>query len=76
MKIFPAIDIKDKKCVRLIKGDFKNKIDDELKAIYHSKDTVCFYIFKSRDLRNNFIERTKRMKKIERENYYKKIYGS
>ena len=25
MKIFPAIDIKDKKCVRLIKGDFENK---------------------------------------------------
>ena len=23
MKIFPAIDIKDKKCVRLVKGDFK-----------------------------------------------------
>ena len=27
MKIFPAIDIKDKKCVRLVKGDFKNKIE-------------------------------------------------
>jgi len=25
MKIFPAIDIKDKKCVRLIKGNFDNK---------------------------------------------------
>jgi len=25
MKIFPAIDIKDKKCVRLIKGDFDNQ---------------------------------------------------
>ena len=25
MKIFPAIDIKDKKCVRLVKGDFNNK---------------------------------------------------
>ena len=23
-----------------------NDIDDELKAIYHSKDTVCFHIFK------------------------------
>mgnify|MGYP006151209497 CR=1 FL=1 len=30
MKIFPAIDIKDKKCVRLIKGDFKNKIEYEI----------------------------------------------
>ena len=25
MKIFPAIDIKDKKCVRLLKGNFKNQ---------------------------------------------------
>jgi phosphoribosylformimino-5-aminoimidazole carboxamide ribotide isomerase len=27
MKIFPAIDIKDEKCVRLIKGDFDNKTE-------------------------------------------------
>ena len=27
MKIFPAIDIKDKKCVRLIRGDFDNKTE-------------------------------------------------
>ena len=27
MKIFPAIDIKDKKCVRLVKGDFENKTE-------------------------------------------------
>jgi len=27
VKIFPAIDIKDKKCVRLIKGDFDNKTE-------------------------------------------------
>ena len=27
MKIFPAIDIKDKKCVRLIKGDFEPKTE-------------------------------------------------
>ena len=29
MKIFRAIDIKDKKCVRLIKGDFDNKTEYE-----------------------------------------------
>ena len=42
MKIFPAIDIKDKKCVRLIKGDFENKwnlpitneVKSEAKKIY------------------------------------------
>ena len=33
MKIFPAIDIKDKKCVRLIKGDFDNKIEYEISPI-------------------------------------------
>ena len=27
MKIFPAIDIKDQKCVRLVKGDFNNKTE-------------------------------------------------
>ena len=48
-----------------------NDIDDELKAIYHSKYTVCFYIFKSRDLRNEFVEKTKGMNKSEREEIYK-----
>ena len=48
-----------------------NDIDDELKAIYHSKDTVCFYIFKTRELRNEFIEKTKGMNKDSREQIYK-----
>ena len=33
MKIFPAIDIKDKKCVRLIKGDFEKKTEYEISPI-------------------------------------------
>ena len=33
MKIFPAIDIKDKKCVRLVKGDFDNKTEYETSPI-------------------------------------------
>jgi len=33
MKIFPAIDIKDKKCVRLVKGDFDNKTVYEMSPI-------------------------------------------
>ena len=33
MKIFPAIDIKDKKCVRLIKGDFENKTEYEISPV-------------------------------------------
>ena len=31
--IFPAIDIKDKKCVRLVKGDFDNKTEYEMSPI-------------------------------------------
>jgi len=41
MKIFPAIDIKDKKCVRLVKGDFDNKTEYETSPInqaYKYKD--------------------------------------
>tara|TARA_B100001093_G_C26632984_1_gene929719 strand:+ start:274 stop:999 length:726 start_codon:yes stop_codon:yes gene_type:complete len=33
MKIFPAIDIKNKKCVRLIKGNFDNKTEYETSPI-------------------------------------------
>ena len=47
-----------------------NDIDDELKAIYHSKDTVCFFVFKNKEQRDEFVERTKGMQKIERETIY------
>ncbi len=33
MKIFPAIDIKDQKCVRLIKGDFNNKTEYDMSPV-------------------------------------------
>ena len=33
MKILPAIDIKDKKCVRLIKGDFDNKTEYHMSPV-------------------------------------------
>ena len=47
-----------------------NDIDDELKAIYHSRDTVCFFIFKTRNERNEFVERTNGMNKTDREKIY------
>ena len=37
MKIFPAIDIKDKKCVRLIKGDFDNKTEYEISPVEQAR---------------------------------------
>ena len=33
MKIFPAIDIKNKKCVRLVKGDFNNKTEYKISPV-------------------------------------------
>jgi hypothetical protein len=56
-----------------IKADIPKKlgdIDDESKAIYHSENSVCFFTFKNRKQRNNFVERTKRMAKIELETIY------
>ena len=50
------------------------EIDDELKAIYHSKDSVCIWVFGSREDRNNFVDETAGMLKAERENYYEKHY--
>ena len=38
MKIFPAIDIKDKKCVRLVKGDFDNKTEYEMSPIEQARN--------------------------------------
>tara|TARA_B110000014_G_C19621770_1_gene328657 strand:+ start:289 stop:483 length:195 start_codon:yes stop_codon:yes gene_type:complete len=50
-------------------------IDDELKAIYHSRDTVCIWVFKTRDERNKFMDETVGMKKDERDTYFAKNYG-
>jgi phosphoribosylformimino-5-aminoimidazole carboxamide ribotide isomerase len=37
VKIFPAIDIKDKKCVRLVKGEFDNKTEYDLSPVEQAK---------------------------------------
>ena len=62
-------------CIKAEIPEELNKIDDELKAIYHSRETVCFYLFKTRELRNEFDERTKGMNKEDREKVYE-LYKS
>ena len=37
MKILPAIDIKDKKCVRLIRGDFENKTEYKMSPVQQAE---------------------------------------
>ena len=60
-----------------IKADIPQEIcdiDDELKAIYHSKDTVCIWVFNSREERNEFMDDTAGMKRDEREQYFENNY--
>ena len=58
-------------CIKVEIPEELSLIDDELKAIYYSTDTVCFFIFKTREKRNEFMEKTKGMQKAEREEMYK-----
>ena len=46
------------------------QINDELKAIYHSHDSICIWVFKTRDDRNKFMDETIGMLKKDREEYY------
>ncbi|WP_069674075.1 hypothetical protein [Formosa sp. Hel3_A1_48] len=50
------------------------QIDDELKAIYHNKDSVCIWVFKTRKDRNAFVEETVGMNKNQRTNHYNANY--
>ena len=52
------------------------EIDDELKAIYHSKNSVCIWVFKKREDRNRFLDETAGMLKDDRESHYETFYNS
>ena len=49
-------------------------IDDELKAIYHSKDTICIWVFNNRVDRNRFMYETIGMMKDQREKHFESFY--
>tara|TARA_B100001175_G_scaffold281907_1_gene260607 strand:+ start:4958 stop:5152 length:195 start_codon:yes stop_codon:yes gene_type:complete len=46
------------------------EINDELKSIYHSNDSICIWVFKTRDDRNKFMDETIGMMKKDREDHY------
>ena len=50
-------------------------IDDELKAIYHSKDSICIWVFQNREDRNRFMNETAGMLKDEREKHFETFYS-
>ena len=49
-------------------------VDDELKAIYHSHDSVCIWVLRTREDRNRFMEETVGMSKNERTNHFERFY--
>jgi len=49
-------------------------IDDELKAIYHSKDSICIWVFQKREDRNRFVDETAGMLKDERQKHFENFY--
>ena len=51
-----------------------SNIDDELKAIYHSSDSICIWVFESREDRNRFMDETVGMMKEERETFFEANY--
>lgn len=51
------------------------EIDDELKAINHSRESVCIWVFRSRIDRNNFMDETFVISKEEREYHYSFNYS-
>ena len=63
-------------CIKADIPDEICKINDELKAIYHSSDTFCIWVFKSMEDRNKFMQETIGMSKKERENHYNLIYST
>ena len=62
-------------CIRTDIPESVCEIDDELKAIYHSRDSVCIWVFETREDRNAFMDDTVGMNKADREAHYLDTYG-
>lgn len=46
-------------CLKIDIPEETCKIDDGLEAIYHSSDALCRWAFKTKDDRNDFMDKTK-----------------
>ena len=58
-------------CIKIDVPKELKYIENKLKVIYRSKDIVCFFIFKHREQRNKFLEKTKVIKEVKQETIYK-----
>ena len=50
-------------------------VDDELKAIYHSADSICIWVFATRQDRNRFVDQSAGMMKADCEALYAREYA-
>jgi len=60
-------------CIKTEIPEELNAIDDELKAIYHSADSVCVFVFNTREERIQFQDETQGMLKTDRMKIYERI---
>ncbi|MDG1778403.1 MAG: hypothetical protein P8H23_03545 [Flavobacteriaceae bacterium] len=61
-------------CIKTEIPEHLCQINDELKAIYHSKDSVCIWVFKTREERNSFVDETAGMNNNQRSEHYNNNY--
>ena len=61
-------------CIKANIPEELSQIDDELKAIYHSKDTICIWVFNNRVDRNRFMDEAIGMMKDQREKHFESFY--
>tara|TARA_B100000029_G_C17274671_1_gene851154 strand:- start:352 stop:558 length:207 start_codon:yes stop_codon:yes gene_type:complete len=61
-------------CIKTEIPKYINEIDDELKAIYHSNDCFCIWVFNTRKDRIRFMDETVGMMKDEREAFFEANY--
>ena len=64
-----------KYCYKINISEEVCKIDGKLKATYRTCDTVCKWVSKTRDDRNDFMDETLGMMKADRENHYNMHYA-
>ena len=60
-------------CIKVEIPESLCKIDDALKVIYHSKDTLCIWVFQTRKYSNKIVDDTAGTIKAELESHYEEF---
>ena len=63
-------------CIKAEIPQYLCAMDDELKAIHHSSDSVCIWMLATREARNRFVEETAGMVKSQREWHHADFFST